>query len=79
MVDGYKLYKIHTVSYATSPPTITDKEDYYNHINWGWGGIGNGYFLDHVFAPNNAFLYDDTASVDLVNYNNSVQFFEIYR
>lgn len=79
MVDGYMRYDIHTVSQATVPPTITDETKYYNHINWGWRGSANGYFLDNVFATNNGELYDTSDSRPNYNFNNGVQYFEVYR
>lgn len=30
----------------------------YNHINWGWNGMSNGYYLDEVFDVNNCYQLD---------------------
>ena len=49
IVDGYKYFKV-TKSYfgGEYPDEISYK--YYNHINWGWDGKANGYFLANTFS-----------------------------
>lgn len=55
IVDGYEEITYYRVTY-----TLNDKGLYeatytptgatlYNHVNWGWEGRNNGYFLDGVF------------------------------
>lgn len=76
VVDGYKRYMDVTTSHFTSPPTITTTYRYYNHINWGWYGKSNGYFLDGVFATNNAFQYDYIGyGVESHSFTNSLKYF----
>lgn len=59
VVDGFKYYQDVITTHATEPATTTITYRYYNHVNWGWKGISNGYFLDGVFAANAAYSYDD--------------------
>lgn len=50
LVDGYKYCSVRTTNYSISASgvkTILNQHtvnDYYMHINWGWGGKSNGYF-----------------------------------
>lgn len=41
--DGYALY--------VDPEKFYDKETYYYHINWGWGGMSNGWFKLEALDP----------------------------
>ena len=68
VVDGYKYYQDVTTNHATVPETITTSYRYYNHVNWGWYGVANGYFLDGVFATNSAYSYDNS-SLGYPNYS----------
>lgn len=56
IVDGYKefrtTYQVPTL--AGTPPSYATESRFYNHINWGWDGQSNGYFLDNVFCPGNS-------------------------
>lgn len=59
IVDGYKSY------YPTgvTPPgngglSYNSSFKYYNHVNWGWNGDCNGYFLSGVFNTQVAYTYD---------------------
>ena len=79
MVDGYKEYIIHVISRLTEPTTEYDRTEYYNHINWGWRGSGNGYFLDNVFNVQKGKIYDQTGTKPNYNFNYDVKYFEIYR
>ena len=68
VVDGYKYYKItKTYTFGDYPDEIT--YSYYNHINWGWDGRANGYFLQNVFSTNSPYnnAYDYIGSI--TNYN----------
>lgn len=69
VVDGYKKLKIsrYNIRYGYL-------EGYsfrlYNHINWGWNGMCNGYFSDEVFSTNNAESFDrNVVNNDHTNYN----------
>ena len=42
---------------------ITGKNNKYVHYNWGWNGTGNGYFLVGLYAPGQAYEYDDPYQV----------------
>ncbi len=48
-----------TVIYNTEPATVTTSYRYYNHVNWGWYGNSDGYYLDGIFDANNAYSYDN--------------------
>ena len=38
-----------------------NKQSYYLHCNWGWGGTKNGYFLNNVFNAEQNPPYNDNA------------------
>lgn len=59
VVDGYKSYLITMLTNATLTPSLSTRREFYNHINWGWSGHCNGYFLDRVFSPSNAESFDN--------------------
>lgn len=68
VVDGYRELQIHS---ADIIPSTTIRE-VYNHVNWGWNGKYNGYFLDNIFHPYRAYRYDVTEypnTFDNANYN----------
>ena len=75
VVDGYKKYTIRSVSHATEPGTISTRTIYYNHFNWGWNGIDNGYFLENVFTPSRGSDYDGENNNDNRNYSNLNYYF----
>ena len=79
IVDGFKRYDIHVFTRDTEPPTSMNKTEYYNHINWGWSGRGNGYFLDKVFVPGHATSYDESNYSSNYNFCTQLVFFEVYR
>ena len=57
VVDGYKAMVADYYNYVVDPSTDYYSENYvgtvlrnsYLHINWGWGGIYNGYFAEGCF------------------------------
>lgn len=70
IVDGYKSY------YPTGeiPPgngslSYHPYFKYYNHVNWGWDGDCNGYFLAGVFNTQIAHSYDSSSSIYSMDYN----------
>ena len=79
IVDGYKCYSL------TGGPTQPDDYTwdpvykYYNHVNWGWQGDSNGYFLANVFNTTSADSYDEFFS-HMANYNfiNQLQYMAPY-
>ena len=78
VIDGYKFFKDTTINHATEPATITESFSYYNHVNWGWNGISNGYFLDNVFSANAAYSYDNPSLGIATNtYNYSLKYFPV--
>lgn len=81
VVDGYKHYQDILMSHATEPATFVGTSyRYYNHVNWGWNGISNGYFLDGVFSANSALTYDDPSLGTASNsFNNYVQYFPVVK
>jgi hypothetical protein len=52
---------------------IRDIETYLFHLNWGWYGDCNGYFLPKVFNTQSATTYDDT-SIHNYNFDNTYLF-----
>ena len=68
IVDGYEEIKIVKTYYQNlEPQEITST--IYNHVNWGWEGRNNGYFLDGVFATANATSFDSNPYPNTANYN----------
>ncbi|MBQ5605769.1 MAG: C10 family peptidase [Prevotella sp.] len=86
IVDGY--YRLHTEEHqyfssdlgltwyeAEGSPFVVSVE--YNHINWGWGGLGNGMFNSGVFRPYNPHKLDSgcDSSSNMNDYStNMIQF-----
>lgn len=78
VIDGYKYYKDTTINHATEPATITETFRYYNHVNWGWYGVSNGYFLDGVFSANAGYSYDNPSLGIATNaYTTSLKYFPV--
>ena len=59
-----------TVRYTTLHPDRPpfSRITYYNHINWGWNGRNNGYFLDNIFDTQN-YQNLDSSPYSTVNIN----------
>lgn len=80
IIDGYE--KVSTIKmYTTGEPSQILSELYYNHINWGWNGDCNGYFLDNIFDTSNANYYDSSANNNnaiSIDFNYNVQYSEVY-
>ncbi len=70
VIDGYKYYKYVIVNNLMIEPEPYTTYCYYNHINWGWNGHSNGYFLDGVFAANQAKSYDTNQSTSSYSFYN---------
>lgn len=59
-LDGYKSIDIYVSEYRREQGSDDlifisrefNRTLYYNHLNWGWKGLFNGYFLDEVFRLN---------------------------
>lgn len=74
VVDGYKyirntylVYKREvgtTLWFPTGYVNYTYEQTDYIHCNWGWSGLGNGYFLYNVFN-----FYDDDVIYDYSGQN----------
>lgn len=53
---------------------------YHNHINWGWDGMQNGYFLSTVLDPDIEVQYDTrTRSTETSAYKVDAQYFFVWR
>lgn len=83
IIDGYMDMRISKTKYLINQPPIMIIERYiYNHVNWGWDGIDNGYILSGIF--DNSRMYSKDPSIhgsnnDIYNYENNIQYIEIYR
>lgn len=58
------------------------KDSTYNHINWGWDGLCNGFFLYDVFDANNESEYDDGMINEIdddLNFYRGTKYSLIYR
>ena len=84
IVDGHFERLIHYTAYTRevgSPLIELFDESYtyynYNHINWGWNGSCNGYFLKNVFDTSNAVEYDGAYNNLNQNFNINLYYFLI--
>ena len=57
IVDGYKYIHTAVIDYIKKENEFLEQEvssynydEVYNHVNWGWNGMHNGYFNDGVFS-----------------------------
>jgi hypothetical protein len=50
-------------------PTGTRNTYNYAHVNWGWDGRGNGYYLTNVFDTSSPYSLDDSSLIIENNYN----------
>ena len=83
IVDGF-LDMIIT-SYSALEIGQSDPVKYreiYNHVNWGWDGRSNGYFLSNIFNVGNVYRPDPnvwgTTNTSYI-YDSELQYFEFYR
>lgn len=55
----------HAISYVRNDGFIFDgyQSDYYFHINWGWGGDRNGYYLLNKINPGTANYFTDYEAI----------------
>lgn len=72
IADGYKYYVVLHKFYRIDGDTRTLFDSGVEtvnlcHYNWGWGGVGNGYFNVNVFRPSNASYLDQNSTA----YDNS--------
>jgi hypothetical protein len=79
IVDGGSFEKIHCMSYV-SQDAINWELNWeqtntfsYNHVNWGWDGDYNGFFVHSVFDANSCLKYD------VGSYNNSLEDLYYYK
>ena len=85
VVDGYKRITYHSTEYMKEDYemlwTITNQSTAtftYHHINWGWDGTSNGYFIKDVFdaySPDELdddviFITNNNYTIDLKIYPN---------
>ena len=84
VVDGYKELTITTfdASEIGAPYSFTTERQIYNHVNWGWDGRSNGYFLSNVFNVGNSYQLDsnlfgpvNTSHV----YDSALRYLEFYK
>ena len=86
LVDGGYYIKTHYMSSVSHDEinweVLSDwtTELTYNHINWGWDGYCNGFFLYNIFNPTSASEYDEYhVSFDSSsNYGKKLKYSTIY-
>ncbi len=79
IVDGYLRHIITRTIYNIDSRTTETVTNYYNHINWGWDGMNNGYFLDDVFNTATPYRLDyGSSNVANFNFDIYVRFTELY-
>ena len=84
IVDGYRYYSI----YEPGVIAIDDEGNYiveetyyryYNHINWGWDGKDNGYFIENCFSTTSGIWYDNDENFsDTLNFDTDLQMYDIH-
>ena len=87
IVDGYNATVMEDYSYvadlnAGSVETKLLKtylSDIYLHVNWGWGGIYNGYFDAGCFDISKAKNYDTSSGRETTNYQYQQGIFIVWR
>lgn len=84
ILDGYKtvsatIYHLgRTATYGWFIMNTTYETNYYLHLNWGWYGDCNGYFLEGVYDTTQASDYDYSTNVHNHNFNQEISMMEIY-
>lgn len=80
LLDGYKershVYRVinHYGSGESKVVENTITNYAYLHVNWGWNGMNNGYFLEGVFNIADAYEYDTNVNSPLVrDYNTNLR------
>ncbi len=73
VVDGYKKLDIRR-TYFTGE--IQYRTLFFNHLNWGWNGAMNGYYLDNVFDTSRYYTLDPSpySGGETYNYDCYVNF-----
>lgn len=78
LVDGYVCQDRLLADYDIEGNQIHDIT-YYNHINWGWNGINDGYFLDTVFNADGSVASDSLSMTTGLNFSYDIQYSPISR
>ena len=81
VVDGDRLLIITYDHYVVQKGVTTHDEHVvttqsYNHVNWGWDGSSNGYFLDGIFDTSQPKWLDNTQG-SYHNYNTTLLFMHV--
>jgi hypothetical protein len=80
VIDGCKRLQFHVINRlelnSLGEPTETRNTYNYAHVNWGWDGRGNGYYLTNVFDTSLPYSLDDSSLIieNNYNFNNGVYF-----
>jgi len=82
LVDGYQLNDVQILTENIQPGQYTylHTDVYYNHINWGWDGCSNGFFLDEIFNSQESFCLDNNPITEhsYYNFTNDLKYIELY-
>jgi hypothetical protein len=69
VVDGYRrIYTILKVKTSTGETTKVADNPNYAHVNWGWNGLSNGYYLSSVFDTSRELYADDNCPMSSARY-----------
>lgn len=87
VVDGYSASIVEYYNYRLNTETGTSTNilistSYSNpllHINWGWGGINNGYFSAGCFDVQRAVQYDTKKGTDTFDYKYDLKIHTAWR
>jgi hypothetical protein len=67
---GYQKKMAYVMSGSSfSESLVKEYNIYYLHHNWGWGGLGNGYFEANVLNPTKPSELDDGSLKSSMNYD----------
>lgn len=89
IVDGY--YKLRVITsewsrianlWGAEWELMNEYESYtpeYCHINWGFDGVCNGYFITGIFATNEAVEYDNTFNLMELDCKHNIRYFTVKR
>lgn len=85
VIDGYRVIgkRLYTYKKIGKGPwfvdEVIDQTSYYNHINWGFYGMNNGYFAENVFDMTEITYRDTTYNPYNYNFDWNLRVLSVYR
>lgn len=78
VIDGY-CHKEILMPMGIDGELIQTEQYYYNHINWGWNGLDNGYFLDGVWDVSQYESLDSLSTHQQYNFHKNLRYMNVKR